>query len=393
MVRFISAIGKVKTMIYFDNSATTKPYKEVLESFVKVSSEYYGNPSSLHSFGGQAEKLLTQAREQIAKLLSVKPNEIYFTSGGTESNNMAIKGAAHSNRNKGRHIITTSVEHASVHNVMEQLEQEGFEITYLPVNAAGRVSVTDVEKAIRKDTILISVMHVNNEVGTIQPIVEIGNMLKSHPSILFHVDGVQGIGKVPLELHENRIDFYSISAHKFHGLKGTGVLFIRNGVRLTPLFAGGNQERNIRSGTENVAGVVAMAKALRLTFMKKETGIDRMRKVQNLLRSSLAGISGIQVHTPLENAAPHILNFSVTGIKSEVFIHALEQKGIFVSTTSACSSKRKSPSKTLIAMGIPEGLAESSIRISLSYENTEEEAKTVITAVRETLNQLRKVMN
>lgn len=380
-------------MIYFDNSATTKPYKEVLDSFLAVSSEYYGNPSSLHSFGGQAEKLLTQAREQIAKLLAVKPSEIYFTSGGTESNNLAIKGAAHSNRNKGRHIITSSVEHASVHNAMEQLKKEGFEITYLPVDTDGRVSEKDVEKAIRQDTVLISIMHVNNEVGTIQPIVEIGNMLKKYPSILFHVDGVQGIGKVPLKLHDNRIDFYSISAHKFHGLKGTGALFIRNDVSLAPLFSGGNQERNIRSGTENVAGIVAMAKALRLTFMNREKGLERMEEIQSFLQSSLAEISDIQIHTPLENAAPHILNFSVSGIKSEIFIHSLEQKKIFVSTTSACSSKRKSPSKTLMAMGAPESLAESSIRISLSYENTEEEATSVISAVRTTLNQLRKVMN
>lgn len=380
-------------MIYFDNSATTKAYKEVLDSFVKVSSEFFGNPSSLHGFGGQAEKLLNQAREQIAKLLSAKTNEIYFTSGGTESNNIAIKGAAYWNRTKGRHIITTSVEHASVYNTMEQLEQEGFEVTYLPVNGDGRISVDDVKSAVRKDTILISIMHVNNEVGTIQPIKEIGDMLKSNTSILFHVDGVQGIGKVPLLLHENRIDLYSLSAHKFHGLKGTGILYIRDGVRLTPLFSGGNQERKIRSGTENVAGAVSMAKALRLTLMKQETGLERMKKIQSLLRNSLVDMNGVHLNTPVENAAPHIVNFSAEGIKSEVFIHALEQKDIYVSTTSACSSKKKTPSKTLLAMGVPEGLAESSIRISLSYDNTEEEAETVITAVKDTLDQLRKVMS
>ncbi|NRD76124.1 cysteine desulfurase [Bacillus sp. BRMEA1] len=380
-------------MIYFDNSATTKPYKEALHSFVTVSSSYFGNPSSLHSFGGQAEKLLSQAREQIAKLLSVKPNEIYFTSGGTEGNNMAIKGAAYRNRNKGRHIITSSIEHASVYNTMEELEQEGFEITYLPVDVEGRVSVMDLERNIRKDTILVSIMHVNNEVGTIQPIEDIANTLRNYPDILFHVDGVQGIGKVPLLIHENRIDFYSLSAHKFHGLKGTGVLFIRDGARLTPLFSGGNQERKIRSGTENVAGAVSMAKALRLTFLKQETGISPMEKIQQLLRNRLEEIDGIQVHTPIDYAAPHILNFSITGIKSEVFIHALEQKGIFVSTTSACSSKKKSPSRTLVAMDVPESLADSSIRISLSYDNTIEEAEEVMKAMKQTLNQLRKVMN
>ena len=379
-------------MIYFDNSATTKPYKEVLDSFVTVSSEYFGNPSSLHRIGGQAEKLLSQARDQLAKLLKVKPSEIYFTSGGTESNNMAIKGAALTNRNKGRHIITSSVEHASVMAVMEQLTGEGFDITYLPVDKDGRVSVTEVEKAIRKETILVSIMQVNNEVGTIQPISEIGEMLKKYPTILFHVDSVQAIGKVPLDLNRNRVDFCSLSAHKFHGLKGTGILFVREGVRLTPLLSGGNQERKLRSGTENVAGFVAMAKALRMTMGKSELGLANMKKIQSSLRKGLNEIEGVKIHTPLEGAAPHILNFSLEGIKSEVFLHALETDGVFVSTTSACSSKKKSPSKTLLAMGVSEEVADSSIRISLTFDNTLEEARAAMTAINKYANQLRKVM-
>ncbi len=388
----MSGRGGDHNMIYFDNSATTKPYKEVLESFLTVSSEYFGNPSSLHSIGGQAERLLTQARDQVAKLLKVRPAEIYFTSGGTESNNMAIKGAAQLNRNKGRHIITSSVEHASVLAVMEQLSGEGFDITYLPVDQNGRVSVDDIDKAIRKDTILISIMQVNNEVGTIQPIAEIGELLKKHPNILFHVDSVQAIGKDPLSLYKNRVDFCSLSAHKFHGLKGTGVLFVREGARLAPLLSGGNQERKMRSGTENVAGFVALAKALRITMGKSELGITNMKKIQSSLRKELNEIEGVNIHTPLEGAAPNILNFSLEGIKSEVFIHALEQEGVFVSTTSACSSKKKSPSKTLLAMGIAEKLADSSIRISLTFDNTEEEARAVITAIKKCANQLRKVM-
>ncbi|WP_066063466.1 cysteine desulfurase family protein [Neobacillus soli] len=379
-------------MIYFDNSATTKPYKEVLDSFVTVSSEFFGNPSSLHSMGGQAEKLLSQAREQIAQLIKVKPAELYFTSGGTESNNLAIKGAALLNRNKGRHLITSSVEHASVQAAMEQLERDGFEITYLPVDEKGRVSAGAVEKAIKKETSLISIMQVNNEVGTVQPIKEIGQMLKKYPTILFHVDTVQAIGKVPLSLSENRVDFCSLSAHKFHGLKGTGALFIRGGTRIQPLFSGGNQERMVRSGTENVAGAVAMAKALRMTLAKSEREMERMKKIQSILRTGLNGIEGVQIHTPIDNAAPHIINFSIKGIKSEVFIHALEQKGIFVSTTSACSSKKKSPSRTLLAMGVPEALAESAIRISLSFDNTEDEAMTAIKAFEDTANQLGRVM-
>lgn len=380
-------------MIYFDNSATTKPYKEVLDSFMTVSSEYFGNPSSLHGLGGQAEKLLSQAREQVAKLLEVKPSEIYFTSGGTEGNNLAIKGAASINKNRGRHLITSSVEHPSVRVAMEQLEQEGFEITYMPVDKTGRISAADVEKAIRKETILISIMQVNNEVGTVQPIEEIGNILKKYPAILFHVDAIQGIGKVPLSLTENRVDFCSISGHKFHGLKGTGALFIREGARLAPLFSGGSQERKMRSGTENVAGAVALAKALRITMAKSTAGAAKMKKIQSMLRTGLNGIEGIHINTPNENAAPHILNFSLKGMKSEVFIHALEQREIFVSTTSACSSKKKSPSKTLLEMGVPESSAESAVRISLSFDNTEAEAKTVIEAIEKTVNQLRKVMN
>lgn len=235
-------------------------------------------------------------------------------------------------------------------------------------------------------------MQVNNEVGTVQPIKEIGQMLKKYPTILFHVDTVQAIGKVPLSLSENRVDFCSLSAHKFHGLKGTGALFIRGGTRIQPLFSGGNQERMVRSGTENVAGAVAMAKALRMTLAKSAAGMERMKKIQSILRTGLNGIDGVQIHTPIDNAAPHIINFSIKGIKSEVFIHALEQKGIFVSTTSACSSKKKSPSRTLLAMGVPETLAESAIRISLSFDNTEEEAMTAIKAFEDTANQLRKVM-
>ncbi|ETI66361.1 cysteine desulfurase family protein [Neobacillus vireti] len=380
-------------MIYFDNSATTKPYKEVLDSFLTVSSEYFGNPSSLHGLGGQAEKLLSQAREQVAKLLAVKLSEIYFTSGGTEGNNLAIKGAALLNKNRGRHLITSSVEHPSVRAAMEQLEQEGFEITYLPVDATGRISAADVEKAIRKETILISMMHVNNEVGTVQPIEEVGKIVKNYPTILFHVDAIQSIGKVPFSLTENNIDFCSISGHKFHGLKGTGALYIREGARIAPLFSGGSQERKMRSGTENVAGAVALSKALRMTMEKSAAGTERMKKIQSMLRTGLNRIEGITINTPIENAAPHILNFSLNGLKSEVFIHALEQREIFVSTTSACSSKKKSPSKTLLEMGVPESAAESAVRISLSFDNTEAEAATVIEAIEKTVNQLRKVMN
>lgn len=379
-------------MIYFDNSATTKPYKEVLDSFIKVSSDYYGNPSSLHGLGGQAERLLMQAREQLAQLMNVKHSEIYFTSGGTESNNLAIKGTAIMHRNRGRHIITTRIEHASVRETMEQLQELGFSITMIPPDSRGIISARDIEKAITPKTILVSVMHVNNEIGSIQPIKEIGAMLKNHSKILFHVDNVQGIGKVPFDLHDAHVDMCTISAHKFHGLKGNGALFIRDGVRLSPLFSGGNQEWRQRSGTENVAGIVAMAKALRLTMIQKEKYLKRLFAIKKYLMEELGKLEDIIVHTPEKNSAPHILNFSIKGFKAEVFVHALEEKDIYVSTTSACSSKKAAASSTLIAMGIPEKEAKSAIRVSLTYENTLEEAAAFMTAVNETVKQLREVM-
>lgn len=380
-------------MIYLDNSATTKPYREVLESFNKVSTEYFGNPSSLHGLGGDAEKLLSQSREQIAKLLKVQANEIFFTSGGTESNNIAIKGTALMYRGRGRHIITTRIEHPSVNESMEQLKSLGFRITYIPVDENGVVRITDIAEAISEETILVSVMHVNNETGSIQPIKEIGQLVKRYSKILFHVDYVQGIGKVPLHFQECHIDLCTISGHKFHGLKGTGALFIRHGVRISPLFSGGGQEWKQRSGTENVAGIVAMAKALRLTLQRQEQSVDEMIKIRDFIRIQLERIDGIKVHTPVFPCAPHIINFSILGFKAEVFVHALEEKGIYVSTTSACSSKTKKASSTLLAMGVSKDDALSSIRVSLSYENTMDEAVQFIEAVNEARNRLRKVMN
>ncbi len=379
-------------MIYLDNSATTKPLPEVIDSFVKVSKDYFGNPSSLHGIGGQAEKLLSQARSQVAQLLSVKQKEIYFTSGGTEGNNLAIKGIAFAYKDRGKHLITTTIEHASVRESFKQLESMGFEVTEMPVDYNGRVHVADIEKAIRPDTILVSVMHVNNEVGTIQPIEEIGQLLNKYPKILFHVDHVQGIGKVPLDLNKCNVDLCTISAHKFHGLKGNGLLFVRDGVNIHPLFTGGSQEGKVRSGTENVAGIVSMSKALRLILDKFTNELDQLRKVSHELRKGLEKIDGIVINTPEKFAAPHIINFSVPHVKSEVFVHALEEKDIYVSTTSACSSKQKTISNTLIAMGIPEERAGSAIRLSLSYYNTMDEVKKVLSAVKQTVEGLRKVM-
>lgn len=379
-------------MIYLDNSATTKPYKQVLDSFIKVSEDFYGNPSSLHKIGGQAEKLLQQARSQVARLLRVKETEILFTSGGTESNNLAIKGIAMAHRERGRHIITTSIEHASVHNAMVQLESLGYEITYVKPDSTGFVSADSIQKELREDTILVSVMHVNNEVGTIQPIEEIGMVLKKYPKAFFHVDFVQGIGKVPLDLYHSGVHLATISGHKFHGLKGTGALFMKEGVRLSPLLSGGNQEWKQRSGTENVAGMVAMAKALRMTIELRTEKLNQMKSAMERLRNGLSQIKEITIHTPEENSAPHIPNFSISGLKAETFVHALEEKDIYVSTTSACSSKKKAASKTLLEMGVPVAEAESAIRISLTYSNTAEEAEIAAKAIAGTVKHLSEVI-
>lgn len=378
-------------MIYFDNSATTKPYPEVLDSFIKVSNEYYGNPSSLHGLGGRSEQLLTQARAQIANILKVDPSEIYFTSGGTESNNLAVKGTAFMHKNRGQHLITTKIEHPSISNAMEQLEQMGFAVTYLPVDQYGVVRVEDVERAIRPDTILLSIMYVNNEIGTIQPINEIGKLLKKFPKVIFHVDAVQAAGKMTIDLKEMGVDLFSVSAHKFHGLKGVGALFIKDGVKLSSLNSGGNQENNIRSGTENVAGAVSMAKALRISNEKIQKDSKSLKEIQKILVQRLSEISGITIHTSQERAVSYILNFSVAWMNAETFIHALELEGIYASTTSACSSKRKTPSKTLLAMGVSEQLAQSAIRVSLSFENNLEETLTFIEVVKKMANQYGKV--
>jgi len=379
-------------LIYLDNSATTRPYPEVVESYAKAAQQFFGNPSSVHKPGIQAEQLLRQARKQISSLLGVKPGELIFTSGGTEGNNTAIKGIAYTYRSRGKHIITTSIEHPSVTNVCEQLKKDGFDITYLPVDEHGRVKISDIKQAIRDDTILVSIMHVNNEVGTIQPIEEIGQLLQNYPKIFFHVDQVQGVTKVPLDYYQANVDLATISAHKFHGLKGTGVLFVREGIRFDPLLSGGGQENNFRSGTENTAGIVAMAKALRLAMEASERKIKRMKEIQNYFFTELKKIPEVRVNTPLSFCAPHIINFSVPGFKTEVLITALSERGVYVSTTSACSVQRNEPSKTLLAMGLGEDLASSSVRISLSFENTLEEAQTAMQAIRECIDELNRVM-
>lgn len=359
-------------MIYLDNSATTKPNKDVLASFIQTSETFFANPSSIHQFGGKSERLLMKAREQAAKLLSVEKEAVIFTSGGTEGNNLAIKGIALEHQNRGKHIITTTIEHPSVTEACFALEKLGFEITYLPVNENGVISLGDLRNAIRRDTILISVIHVNNELGSIQPIMEIAEIAKAHHKLYLHVDHVQGLSKVPLELAGSGIDLCTISGHKIHGLKGTGLLYVNTRVRLFPLIHGGDQEFGIRSGTENLAGAVSLVKALRLIKEAEKANSAKLYALHAYLRTELQKMRYIVINTP-EVSAPHIMNFSVPGIKPEVIIHMLGEQDIYISTKSACSSKQADDSKVLTACGFDAARSASGLRVSMSYENTKEE--------------------
>ncbi|GAA0288154.1 cysteine desulfurase [Gracilibacillus halotolerans] len=379
-------------MIYLDNSATTKPRKSVVESFHQAALHYFGNPSSIHGLGQDGERLLRKSRQQAASILQVDEDEIIFTSGGTEGNNMAIKGTALAHQNRGKHIITTEIEHPSVLEACKSLEMLGFEVTYLPVNEEGRVSIDRLKDSVRHDTILVSIMHVNNEIGTIQPIREIGQILKDYPKIFYHVDFVQGFGKVPLSLKESKVDMATISGHKIHGLKGTGILYIRNGVKIFTLNHGGGQERGVRSGTENVPGIVSLVKAMRLQAEVQNEKSNHLHELKQFLTRELNKIEDVRINTPAEKSAPHIVNFSVPGLKPEVVIHALEENEIFISTKSACSSKSTDESLVLAACGREKEITTSGLRISMSYDNTIEELEVFLNKLKEVLQKLYEVM-
>ena len=344
---------------------------QALDAYVKTSQRIIGNPSSLHDLGNQANRLLQQARKQIAQQLSVSEKEIFFTSGGTEGDNWVLKGTAWEKQEFGRHIIISSIEHPAVSEAAQQLEKQGFEVSVIPVTSAGFVSLSELEKAIRKDTILVSVMAVNNEMGAIQPIKAISQLLESYPKIHFHVDAVQAITKVPTEVWLTpRVDFATFSAHKFHGPRGAGFLFWRQGRKLSPLLSGGGQENNQRSSTENVPAIVAMAKALRLAMERKAAKPTHVYDLKQALRNALAQYERVTIFSAMEQFAPHILCFSLEGIRGEVLVHAFEEKQIYLSTTSACSSRKHLASSTLHAMNMPANLATSAVRISLDESNT-----------------------
>lgn len=358
-------------MIYFDNSATTPIFPQSLDAYIKTSQRIIGNPSSLHDLGNQANRLLQQARKQIAELITVTPDEIYFTSGGTEGDNWVLKGTMIEKREYGNHMIISGIEHPAVSETAEQLKSLGVEVSIAPVNNQGFVIVDELKKLIRKDTVLVSIMAVNNEIGSIQPILEISELLKEYPKIHFHVDAVQAIGKVSLsEWLTERVDFATFSAHKFHGPRGIGFIYWKKGRRLSPLLNGGGQEKNQRSGTENVPAIVAMAKALRIALDRKLQKPDHTKHLKEALINALKAYEKVTIFSEGEDYAPHILCFSLKGIRGEVLVHALEEKQIFISTTSACSSRKHLASSTLHAMHVPDDLATSAVRISLDESNS-----------------------
>lgn len=363
-------------MIYLDNSATTRIDQEVISVMTDVMYRVFANPSSLHKLGGKAERLVKMSREVIARSLMVSPKEVFFTSGGTESNNLAIKGVALHYKNRGRHLITTQIEHPSVYDVCKQLEKQGWEITYLPVDSQGRVDPKDVKRAITEKTVLVSIMHVNNETGTIQPIEEIGQILKLYPKIFFHVDAVQSFGKLVVNPKQMCIDLLSLSAHKLHGPKGVGALYVRNGVQLSPLLAGGGQEEGVRSGTQNVPGIAGLAKAVVLADEKRVRKVTELQRwKESFIQQITQRLVEVQVNGDFTSTggSPFIISLSFPGLKSEVIVHALEAEDCYVSSKSACSSKLEKPSRVLMAMGLTAREALGTIRISLGYDTKEEE--------------------
>lgn len=379
---------------YLDNSATTRCTKSVAQVMTEVMCGAYGNPSSLHHKGVEAERYVRGARETIAKTLKCTPKEIFFTSGGTESDNLAIRGAAYANARQGRHLITTSVEHPAVLNTMQYLEQQGYEVTYLPVDEYGRVRLSDIEAAIRPDTILVSMMHTNNEIGALEPIAEAGELIKRvNPNTLFHVDAVQGYGKSRIYVKRMKIDMLSVSAHKIHGPKGIGFLYVGDRVKIRPIVFGGGQERGLRSGTENVPAIAGMAQAAEEIYQNLDEDVERMYGLRARLEDGIRRLENVRFNTlPGRESAPHVLSVSFAGVRSEVLLHALEDKGIYVSAGSACASNHPetSGSATLRAIGLEKELLNSTIRFSLSAFTTEEEIDDTVQALGEQVPMLRR---
>ena len=379
-------------MIYFDNSATTKPYPEALETYMQVASKIIGNPSSLHRLGDQATRILDASRKQIADLIGKKSDEIYFTSGGTEGDNWVIKGVAFEKAQFGKHIIVSAIEHPAVKESALWLKSQGFEVDFAPVDGKGFVDVEALTGLIRPDTILVSIMAINNEIGSIQPIKVISELLEDKPTISFHVDAVQALAKIPTEdFLTDRVDFATFSSHKFHGVRGVGFVYVKSGKKIIPLLTGGGQESDYRSTTENVAGIAATAKALRLSMEKLDIFTSKTGQMETVIRQALVDYPDIFVFSDEEDFAPHILTFGIKGVRGEVIVHAFEDYDIFISTTSACSSKAGKPAGTLIAMGVDKDKAQSAVRLSLDLENDMSQVEQFLTKLKLIYNQTRKV--
>lgn len=366
-------------MIYLDNAATTRMRPEVLEAMLPYLQDAFGNASAGYALARQAHGALDAAREQMRSALHAeKAREVYFTSGGTESDNWAIKGAALANRQKGRHIVTTAVEHHAVLETCEALEREGFSVTYLRPDGEGRICLADIERAVRPDTVLVSVMWANNEVGTVNPVDEIGAFLRER-GILFHVDAVQAVGHLPIDVVQAKIDLLSLSAHKFHGPKGVGALYIREGVRVADLMDGGAQERGRRAGTENVAGIVGMGEAMRLAEEELSTEAARQLAIRDyMIRRALLEVPGAVLNGSREHRLPGNVNLSVPGVRSEVTLFKMDMAGIACSGGSACTAGAIGASHVLLAMGLPDARVQSAIRFSFSRDTTREEVDAAV---------------
>lgn len=377
---------------YLDNAATTRVLDSVREKMVKVMEEDYGNPSSRHRKGIGAERQVKEAREVIAKTLRVQEKEIIFTSGGTESNNMALIGAALANHRAGNHIISTRIEHASVYQPLSFLENQGFRVTYLDVDREGHIFLEQLSEAIRPDTILVSVMYVNNEIGAVEPVGEIGRLIKEkNPAAVFHVDGIQAYGKYEIRPKKQQIDLLSVSGHKIHGPKGTGFLYKNEKVKVKPIIYGGGQQKGMRSGTENVPGIAGLGQAAREMEEGFSERVGRLRELKDYLIDRMCGLEGVAVNSDKgEESAPHIVSASFQGVRGEVLLHALEDRGIYVSSGSACSSNHPAISGTLKAVGIKKEFLDSTLRFSLGMFNTREQLDYAVRTLGELLPVLRR---
>lgn len=389
--------------IYLDNSATTRPYDEVIEKVSEVMREAYGNPSSLHNAGVKAENYIKEAKEEICKALRCKDKEILFTSGGTESDNMAIIGGAFANIRRGKHLITTKIEHPAILETMKYMESQGFSVTYLPVDESGLVREEDLKNALREDTTLVTIMHVNNEIGALEPIEKLGKIIKAYnKSILFHVDSVQGFSKVKIIPKDVNVDLLSISGHKLHGPKGIGILYIKEGTKINPIVFGGGQQKGMRSGTENVPGIAGIGEAIKKSFENFDEKINKLYELKAYFIEELLKLEDVKVNglikceggqTPTANiklTAPHIISASFKNVRSEVLLHSLEDKNIYVSSGSACASNKPHTSETLLAIGLENNLLDSTIRFSMSTFTEKEDIDAVIKELSEIVPVLRR---